>query len=193
MREPVGLILAGGRSSRMGGGTKAELELGGRRLVDLSLDRLEPQVSAVAINANDPLDATHPVIADTMKGHLGPLAGIQAGLDWAITQNATHMVSVAVDTPFFPCDLVPRLLMAGAEAASGLAVAATADGDHGTFAIWPVSVRDELAAYLANGGRKVRDFTDAHSAGKAMFADTTPPAFFNINTPDDAQMAAQWL
>lgn len=191
MREPVGLILAGGRATRMGGVPKAGVILDGRPLLDHCIARLAPQVRALAVNANDPFETSLPVLPDTMPGHLGPLAGILAGLDWAAAQGATHLVSVAVDTPFFPCDLVPQLIMAGASHASGMAIAATPDGDHGTFGIWPVVLRADLAAYLQDGGRKVRTFTDGQHAGRAHFADQV--AFFNINTPDDLAKAETWM
>ena len=75
----------------------------------------------------------------------------------------------------------------------GLAIAATSDGDHGTFGIWPVTLHTALATFLEDGGRKVRAFTTSHGAAIAMFPDTTPPSFFNINTPDDLAQAALWM
>ena len=193
MREPVGIILAGGRGTRMGGVTKADLRLGGETLLSHTVQRLQPQTAGLAVNSNTPLTTNLPVIPDPLAGHLGPLAGVLAGLDWAVTQNATHLVSVAVDTPFFPCDLVPRLILAGLAHPDGLAVAATPDGLHATFGIWPVSLRDELAAFLTQGGRKMRVFTENQNAAIAQFPAMSPPFFFNINTPDDLTKAAQWL
>lgn len=193
MREPVGLILAGGRGTRMGGIAKADIDLGGRRLLDHVAQRLEPQVRSLAVNANAPLASDWPIVADVDAGFLGPLAGILAGLHWAEALGAAHMVSVAVDTPFFPCDLVPQLLLAGETHAQGFAIAATRDGQHGTFGIWPVALRDDLAGFMADGGRKVRDWTTRHNAALAHFADTTPPAFFNINTTRDLAQAQAWL
>lgn len=190
MKQPLGLILAGGRGTRMGGVAKADLMLGNRHLLGHCIDRLEPQVSALAVNANDPLATDFPVLSDTPKLHLGPLAGVLAGLVWAIPKGGTHIVTVAVDTPFFPCDLVPRLLMAGG---GGLAIAATSDGLHGTFGLWPVTLHDDLTAFLATGGRKVSVFTNAQNAATAMFPDTTPSSFFNINIPADLEQAATWL
>ncbi|WP_281984326.1 molybdenum cofactor guanylyltransferase MobA [Thalassorhabdomicrobium marinisediminis] len=190
MREPFGLILAGGRGTRMGGVSKAGLLLGGESLLERVQARLAPQVTRIAVNANAPLRTPHPVIRDSLEGHFGPLAGVLTGLDWAAALGASHIVTVAVDTPFFPCDLVPRLLLAGG---GGLAIAETSDGEHGTFGLWPVSLRAPLAAYLEQGGRKVRTFTTAQGAALARFPDTTPPAFFNINTPDDLTRAADWL
>lgn len=191
MREPLGLILAGGLGTRMGGVAKADIMLGNRRLLDHCIERLEPQVDALAVNTNDPLNCALPILSDTMSGHLGPLAGVLAGLVWAKSKGGTHIVTVAVDTPFFPCDLVPNLLMAGGD--TRLAVAATSDGLHGAFGLWSVALQDNLAAFLQGGGRKVRTFLEAQNAATAMFPDTTPSPFLNINTPDDLKDAAKWM
>ncbi|AGI65939.1 putative molybdopterin-guanine dinucleotide biosynthesis protein A [Octadecabacter antarcticus 307] len=193
MREPFGLILAGGRGTRMGGVSKADLILGHSTLLTQAQARLEPQVVAIAVNSNAPITTNLPVIKDATRDHLGPLEGVLAGLDWAVSQGGTHIVTVAVDTPFFPCDLVPRLLMAGQTHPNGFAIASTSDGLHGTFGIWPTTLRDELATFLDQGQRKVRAFTQAQAAATAIFPDTTPPSFFNINTPEDLATAAQWL
>lgn len=191
MREPVGLILAGGRGLRMGGVTKAEVTLGDQTLLDRCIARLSPQVSALAVNANGPIATSLPVLQDTMTGHLGPLAGVLAGLHWAEARGSSHVVTVAVDTPFFPCDLAPQLILASEAHGDRLAIAATQDGEHGTFGLWPVALRDALAGYLNEDGRKVRDFTTAQGAATAHFCDAQ--AFFNINTADDLAEATAWL
>lgn len=193
MREPLGLILAGGLGTRMGGVQKAGLSLGGATLLRRAVERLEPQVAGLVVNSNASVGTKLPVVADATSDYLGPLAGILAGLDWAHKQGGTHIVSVAVDTPFFPCDLVPQLLMAGLTHPEGFAVAATSDGLQGTFGMWPVALRDQLATFLASGQRKVRVFIEAQNATVAQFADTTPPSFFNINTDEDLSAAAQWM
>ncbi|HCP80718.1 MAG TPA: molybdenum cofactor guanylyltransferase [Octadecabacter sp.] len=193
MREPLGLILAGGLGTRMGGALKADVSLGGTSLLRRVIDRLEPQVAGLVVNSNGAIATTLPVVKDATSEHLGPLAGVLAGLEWAHEQGATHVVSVAVDTPFFPCDLVPQLLMAGLTHPEGLAVAATADGLQGTFGIWPVTLREALNAFLADGHRKVRVFSEAHNAAVAQFPETTPPSFFNINSSEDLNTAEQWL
>jgi molybdopterin-guanine dinucleotide biosynthesis protein A len=193
MREPLGLILAGGRGTRMGGVSKADLTLGDSTLLAQVQARLEPQVAAIAINSNAPIATNLAVITDATRDHLGPLAGVLAGLDWAASQGGTHIVTIAVDTPFFPCDLVPRLLMAGQAHPTGFAIASTSGGLHGTFGIWPTALRNDLAAFLDQGQRRVRAFTQAQGAATATFPDTSPPSFFNINTPEDLATAAQWL
>jgi molybdopterin-guanine dinucleotide biosynthesis protein A len=110
MSLPLGVILAGGLATRMGGGDKALLQVGGQTLLNRVIDRLQPQVAGMALNANGDaarFDAFElPVLPDSIAGYPGPLAGVLAGLDWAAEQGAEAIVTVAADTPFFPADLV---------------------------------------------------------------------------------------
>jgi len=192
MNKPYGVILAGGLSRRMGGGDKGLLPLGDGTILSHVVARLAPQVVALALNANgEPARFAAlglPVVADTIDGFAGPLAGVLAGLDWAATQGGDHIVTAAADTPFFPCDLVPRLLAAG----DGIVLAATADGVHPTFGLWPVALRDDLRAALQGGLRKVVHWTDRHGAATALFDDAGDP-FFNVNTPEDLARAEAML
>jgi molybdopterin-guanine dinucleotide biosynthesis protein A len=194
MKQPFGIILAGGRATRMGGGDKGLLALGDTTLLGHVIARLTPQVASAALNANgDPARLAAfglPVLADPVEGHLGPLAGVLAGLDWAAAHGAETVVSVAADTPFFPCDLVPRLVLAADGMDAPLALAATPDGRHPTFGLWPVSLREDLRAALRGGLRKVVQWTDAHGAQTAMFGAEGDP-FFNVNTPEDLERARQ--
>lgn len=195
MIAPYGIILAGGRATRMGGGDKGLLRLGGRTILSRVIERLGPQVADLALNANgDPTrfaDTGLPVLPDTVAGQVGPLAGVLAGMDWAVGLGASHVVSAAADTPFFPCDLVPRLLLAAESAGQPIALAATADGRQPTFGLWPVALRDDLRAALEGGLRKVVLWTDRHGAAEALFAGTPDP-FFNVNTPEDLALAEGW-
>ena len=110
-----GVVLAGGLARRMGGGDKPLREIGGRTILARVIARLEPQCECLAINANgDPERFASfglPVIADGVKGHPGPLAGILAGLDWAAANRpkAAWVLSAPGDCPFLPRDLVARL------------------------------------------------------------------------------------
>lgn len=202
MKQPLGVILAGGLSRRMGGGDKGLLDLGGQSLLARVIDRLEPQVAALALNANgDPARFAAfglPVLADSVEGHAGPLAGVLAGLDWAAGQGAETIVTAAADTPFFPQDLVPRLLLAAEGMTHPLALAATPDpgrgtARHPTFGLWPVALRDDLRAALAGGTRKVVAWTDRHGAHEALFDGPDREAFFNVNTPEDMAEARRRL
>lgn len=202
MKQPLGVILAGGLATRMGGGDKGLLPLGRGTLLSHVIVRLDPQVAGLALNANgDPTRFAHmglPVLADSIDGFAGPLAGVLAGLDWAATQGADTIVTAAADTPFFPADLVPQLLLAAEGMVHPLALAATPDAKRGevrhpTFGLWPVALRDDLRAALAGGLRKVVLWTDQHAARTARFPVATFDPFFNVNTPEDLARAEALL
>lgn len=206
MAEVAGVILAGGLATRMGGGDKALLSLeppdrregGCRTLLDEVVGRLRPQCAKIVLNANG--DAVRfarfglPVVADAGDDRPGPLAGILAGMDWADANGLAAIVTVAADTPFFPRDLVARLRAAAAMAGLPIALAASPDDAgalrrHPTFGLWPVHLRDDLRATLADGRRKVVAFADRHGAAVAAFAGGPPDPFFNVNTPADLAQA----
>ena len=202
MKQPLGVILAGGLATRMGGGDKGLLRLGGQTLLARVIERLEPQVAGLALNANG--DAARfdglglPVVADTIDGFAGPLAGVLAGLDWAAEQGGDCIVTAAADTPFFPCDLVPRLLLAADGMDAPLVLAATPDERRGalrhpTFGLWPVALRDDLRSALQGGLRKVVLWSDRHDGREALFRVDGIDPFFNVNTPEDLARAEQML
>ncbi len=181
-----GVILAGGAGRRMGGADKALLPLAGRPLVAHVIDRLEPQVERLAISANgDPARLAFtglPVLPDAVPQ--GPLSGVLAALDWA--EGADAVVSVSVDTPFLPGDLVPRLWLAGE---GGLAVASCGGRLHPVCALWPRALRAPLRAYIAEGGAKVMRFCAEHGAAEAVFPGGDPDPFQNLNSPEDLAAA----
>ena len=188
-----GVILAGGAARRMGGQDKALLMLGGHSLLAHVRERLEPQVERFAVSANG--DAARfgtgfTVLADDASQ--GPLSGILAALDWAAILGATAVVSVAVDTPFFPADLVPRLCLAAETSPGGVALAASGGVDHPTFSLWPVGLRGKLRAFLASGAKpRVMDFARSNGAVRADFGDAD--AFVNLNTLQDLAAAEAML
>jgi molybdopterin-guanine dinucleotide biosynthesis protein A len=209
MKLPLGVILAGGRATRMGGGDKGLLPLGSSTILGHAVARFEPQVEGLALNANgDPGRFAAfglPVLNDSIDGFAGPLVGVLAGLDWAAAQGAEAIVTVAADTPFFPCDLVARLIMAAEGMAHPLVLAATPRGAletksmsgsglirHPTFGLWPVALRDDLRAALTDGLRKVVIWTDKHGGREALFDEAGDP-FFNVNTPEDLEQARNRL
>ena len=195
-----GVILAGGLGLRMGGGDKCLRPVGGRRLIEHVIERLAPQCGGLALSANgDPARLAEfalPVLPDGLPGHPGPLAGVLAGLDWAAGQGAEAIVTAAADTPFVPADLVARLQ--GEASASGLCLAGSAGPDgrirrHPTFGLWPVALRDDLRAALAEGQRKVALWADGHGAGLARFESIPFDPFFNVNTPEDLATAERLM
>lgn len=195
MSAPLGVILAGGQARRMGGGDKGLLPLGSGVLLDQVIGRLSPQVANLALNANGEAARFDrfglPVLPDTVAGFPGPLAGVLAGLDWARSQGANQIVTAAADTPFFPADLVPRLLLAAEEAGAEIALAATENGRHPTFGLWPVALATDLRRALSSGVRKVVAWTDKHGAATAHFPTGAIDPFFNVNTPEDLTRVEQ--
>jgi molybdopterin-guanine dinucleotide biosynthesis protein A len=179
----------------MGGGDKGRLMLGDQSLIQRVIERITPQVDAVVLNANGDLsrfdDLDLPVVADSIEGFPGPLAGVLAGMDWAAEQGHEWLISVAADTPSFPRDLAARL----AEHDTPVVLAATPDPERGrlpqpTFGRWRVALRDDLRAALNEGVRKIRQWTQAQGETLVVFDEGD---FFNINTPDDLAWAEQHL
>jgi molybdopterin-guanine dinucleotide biosynthesis protein A len=191
----AGIVLAGGRATRLGGGDKPLQPLGGRPMLALILQRLAPQVGPIAISANgDPTRFAEyrlPVLADQGE-QAGPLAGILSGMTWAKAQpRCKTVLTVAGDTPFFPRDLAARLNAAIAEQPNLIAVAASGGRRHPVFALWPVGLAGDLSDFLAESATfSVAAFLERHEtvsvdfpmaniSGKAM------DPFFNVNTPED--------
>ena len=201
MNSPVAVILAGGQARRMGGGAKGLLRLGEKQVIDHVLERITPQVDGIVLNVN--CDETPwlkyqlPIKSDSIKGHVGPLGGILAGLDWAQGQGASHVISVAADTPFFPEDLVPQLIWATQREDKPIAIAATRENDtiynHPTFGLWPVYLANDLRVALKGGVRKVMQWATPHGAAQALFPTPNFDPFFNINTPADLEKAQALL
>jgi molybdopterin-guanine dinucleotide biosynthesis protein A len=197
MNQPFGVILAGGQARRMGGGDKGLLPLGSSTILGHVIDRLAPQVAGLALNANGEQDRFAsfglPVVSDSIDGFAGPLAGVLAGLDWAAARGADHIVTAAADTPFFPADLVPRLLMAAEDQGHPIALGRTDNGRHPTFGLWPVALREDLRIALTEGVRKVVQWTDKHGTAMADFPTGRFDPFFNVNTPEDLALAQSYL
>lgn len=178
-----GVILAGGQGRRMGGVDKAALLLGGQSLIARAADRLEPQVERLAVSGHRG-HAGLPCLPDAAPS--GPLAGVLAALHWAAAQGGDAVVSVPVDAPFLPPDLVPRLCLAAG--GIGVAVAHSGGRPHPACALWPVGLAGALEGFLDSGAKaRVLDFAQAHGAAFAEFSDDG--AFCNLNTPADLAQA----
>ncbi len=199
-QQIVGCVLAGGLSRRMGGEEKALLKLGGEPMLSRVIERLQPQTNRLILNANgDPeryAPFRLPVVADNITGFAGPLAGVEAGMKWAVdhADGSTHLVTAATDTPFFPPDLVASLV--GAIAAPNDIVMATSLGNrHPVFALWPLSLHGDLRAWLHETDTfKVMAWVREHSLKLVEFSPVvlsgqTIDPFFNANTPEELATA----
>jgi molybdopterin-guanine dinucleotide biosynthesis protein A len=193
-----GVLLAGGQSQRMGGGDKNLRQLGGKPMLAHVVERARPQVDALVLNANgDPQRFAAfglPIIADSVTGFVGPLAGVLAGLDWAAAHlpEAELVASFATDAPFFPRDLVRRLVVALEEGGFDLACARSNGQAHPVFGLWPVSLRAALREALAGGLRKVDRWTARYKLVEVEFGAEPVDPFFNANRPEDFA-EAEWL
>lgn len=192
----AGIILAGGQARRMGGGDKGLLLVGGRPLLARVIDRLRPQVEALALNANGPAgrfaDFALPVIADVMPDQPGPLAGILSGLEWARSQGFDWIVSTAADTPLVPRDLRQQLSQA-VKAGAPLAIAASNDRVHPTAGLWPVSLASSIRHALAAKQRGLWAFAQKSGAVMVEWPALPHDPFFNVNTPVDIARLEEML
>jgi molybdopterin-guanine dinucleotide biosynthesis protein A len=190
--ERVGaVVLAGGQGRRMGGVDKALVPLGGRPLIAHVLARLAPQCPVIAISAaGDPARFAGfglPVVADATYDFAGPLAGILAGLDAAAAAAPPFdlVLSVPVDTPALPRDLVARLMAARQAEQAEVAMAASAGRPHPAVALWPIGCREDLRRALAAGERQGRAVAQRYRLAVADWSALPFDPFLNINTPAD--------
>ena len=202
--DVTGVVIAGGRSARMDHREKALLDLAGEPMIKRIAERLRPQVGRMVINANgDPkrfVQFELPIVADTIEGHEGPLAGLQTGLQWARaeTPDARFIASVAADTPFIPDDLVARLLAALKDASASSAIASSGGEWTPVVGLWSVALADALAEALRQGVRAVHRFATARGSAVVEFpfveigGERIDP-FFNVNTPADLEKARALL
>jgi molybdenum cofactor guanylyltransferase len=181
----TGLILAGGKGSRMGGIDKGLQSFRGKRLVDHVYERLAPQVGGIIINANQNQEAYRTfgvrVVSDAIGGFAGPLAGMHAGLS---VSKRPFLASVPCDSPFLPEDLIARLYARIEETGAELAVAKTGEQPHPVFSLMRRGVLDHLDGFLKSGGRKIDAWYASLNVVEVAFDDEAD-AFSNINTLDE--------
>jgi molybdopterin-guanine dinucleotide biosynthesis protein A len=194
----LGTVIAGGLSRRMGEADKLWIELGGETLIARATRRLAMQTGDAILNVNRPDERLSalglPVAPDVNAEYQGPLAGILASLSWARDNrpDVTHLAAVSVDSPFFPDDLVSRLVN-GIEGRSGhIAIAFCEDFPQPVFSLWPLACLGGLEHFLAETGNlKVMAFVRSRDWCRIDFEPGDPHAFFNINTPADLAIARE--
>ncbi len=196
----TGVLLAGGQSRRMGGGDKCLRQLGRKTILHHVIDRAAPQVSDLVLNANGDHGRFStfglPMTADDVPDFAGPLAGVLAGLDWAALHTPANewVASFATDAPFFPHDLVERLLAEVTRNDADMACAASNGRHHPVFGLWSLQLRDALRHAIAvEGIRKVDAWTGRYRLAVAEFDAKGPDPFFNANRPEDLQRAEDLL
>ncbi|WP_313601048.1 molybdenum cofactor guanylyltransferase MobA [Rhizobium sp.] len=196
--RPPGLILAGGRSSRMGA-NKALLPLGDKSVLGHVIRRLAPQVSDLAVNANAPFPGfeNYRYLADDLAGQLGPLAGILTGMRHYSRQHseASHFASAPCDSPFLPSDLVPQLSAVCPDPET-IVIATSLERRHPVFGLWPIALAEDLEHWLTDSdNRRINAFLNRHRTVTVDFPSLQTrrgmlDPFFNINTPEELTQAA---
>ena len=197
--EITGLVLAGGRGSRMGGVDKGLQNFNGMPLALHTLMRLQPQVGEMMVNANRNLAAYEafgaPVWPDVLADYAGPLAGFLTGLERCETP---WLVTVPCDTPLFPHDLVARLAQAAQSDGAEIAMAAAREQDgqsraQPVFCLLRLELLESLVSLTHGGGRKIDAWTAQHRCVLVPFdaPGDDPRAFFNANTLAELQQLEQ--
>ncbi|WP_307720780.1 MULTISPECIES: gephyrin-like molybdotransferase Glp [unclassified Duganella] len=193
----TGLILAGGRGTRMGRVDKGLQPFRSTTLVEHVMRRLAPQAAGIVINANRNLPQYQavageaPVLPDYLDGFEGPLAGLQIGLQYCPTEL---LLTAPCDSPFLPADLAERLHAAMLAQDADVALAVTMESEdggepqrqlHPVFALLKASLLPQLDAYLATGARRMESWYKSLRVAEVMFNDAD--AFRNINTLAELQ------
>ncbi|MEH6527833.1 MAG: molybdenum cofactor guanylyltransferase MobA [Sneathiella sp.] len=195
------VLLAGGQSRRMGGGSKFLQEISGQTLLSRIISTVTPQVSDVILNINidteDIESIIIPTVKDSVDGFVGPLSGILTGLEYYSDKGseASHMLSVPTDAPFIPKDLVLRLRTGLGDLPERTIVMAESVGRvHPVVALWPLSLAADLRSALVDENlRKILVFADRYNRVNVVWEDHEGDPFFNINRPEDLEEARKRL
>ena len=195
------VILAGGKGRRMGGKDKALIPLLDRPLLSYVLESISGHVAPIALNINTNLDKFsefgYEIIEDPIKGHLGPLAGILASLNWARKLNQKWVMTLPCDTPFLPKNIVKEMIkLKNKELDVDLVVAQSKGYNHPVIALWKSDLNLKLEKALNEGIRKIDIFTSSLKVAYVDFDkinnDNFDP-FTNLNSPIDLIKAQQIL
>lgn len=199
--KPLGVILAGGRSRRMGGTNKALQDLSGRPLLGHVISRMLPQCSGLCLSVErvdecwDSFDL--PQVADTQPGSNGPLGGLLAALEYTVGR-ANRLLLVPCDAPFLPLDLAQRLEAAAETenaARDGIVTLVSYQGQwQPTFSLWHINVLPSLGSAVKEKNMKgLKEFIHSVPHAVVSWEEQEISPFFNINTPADLSAAAEVL
>ena len=198
MSSKLGVILAGGQSSRMNGIDKAYLTLDGETFLERAIKRAAPQVDKLVVSANtritENININTEVISDPVDSFGGgPLSGILAAFNWAFDNfpDVEQIASFAVDVPFFPRNIIQRFNdRIKTDKSYSNSCYACSDGlPHPIFSVSSFSLYDDLRAYIDDGNRKVDGWMNKNGFLIEDFGNQYPDPFFNVNRPEDLECA----
>jgi molybdopterin-guanine dinucleotide biosynthesis protein A len=190
---PAGVVLAGGRSRRMRGRTKALLDLAGKPLMQHVIDRLEPQVSCLSLSVDSKKPELEqfglPQLPDPRQGSCGPLGGLLAALE-SLPQGIDYLVLAPCDAPFLPPDLAQRLMEQLLFSGRAACMVRYEDELQPTFSLWHRRLMPDVrAAVLDHGLAGFKQFLGQAYLSVLDWATEEVSPFFNVNTPEDLAQA----
>jgi len=196
---PAGVILAVGRSSRMGGMSKALFPLNGEALLTHVIRRLQPQLGSLLLSTEGPDTSLEsfglPLVPDLLPRYRGPLTGLCSALHYLDDKGWDGgLVLCPCDAPFIPPDLAERLVSAAVGSPRPVAVASYAGFLQPTFSLWQahhLPVIYDAVVKRGDGGLKYMLRSLPHVI--VEWVSEEPPPFYNVNTPEELQAAEQWL
>lgn len=181
------IIIAGGKGSRLGGVDKGLMLYQQKPFIEHILQRLQPQLSNISINANRNQQQYsrygYPVFSDILSDYQGPLAGFVTAMS---SINTPYMLTLPCDAPYFPNDLVTRLISTQHQQQSDMVVVHDGERPQFMYALIAVSLYPHLVDFLQQGKRGVGQWYRQHNMALADFSDQ-PNAFININTEQQYQ------
>lgn len=199
-REIAGVLLAGGKSRRFGGGDKCLQVLDGKTLLERAALNAAPQVGALILNINGDAarfpDLGLPVLTDSIEGHAGPLAGVLTAMECvaAHVPQARWIATFATDAPFIPVNWVARVQAAITREKAELGTVSSNGRSHPVFGLWPVGLRFDLRKAMEQEDmRKVDAWTSRYKVATVDFDVQPVDPFFNINTQDDLTQATGFV
>ena len=188
-KQAFGVILSGGLSRRMGS-DKSKMKIQNHTLIELVIEKAKKQLCTLAINSNKPNDLVDnkynlEIFEDSIKGNLGPLAGILSGMEWAREKDkqCKWVVFFPVDSPFFPDNLVEKFFEGLVN--EKIVVAKSGERIHPVFSMWNIELIDLLRQSLKNNERKIDNFTKKLNSRLVKFPIISYDPFFNVNYPSD--------
>ncbi|PPR79793.1 MAG: Molybdenum cofactor guanylyltransferase [Alphaproteobacteria bacterium MarineAlpha2_Bin1] len=200
MNEIIGVILAGGKSSRFEGGDKIFAKIDGETLIHRAIRKASKQVDKLILSTNhhasNDFDFKIPIVPDMQFNSVGPLGGILSSLEWVVQNHRSvkNVVYFAADVPFFPDDIVDILInMKKLNIYKKLFCVSCEGMVQPLFSLWDVSLRDSLRDYLNNNNYKVETFFKERSCIIKELKKTNPPSFFNVNTYQDLEKLNSYI
>ena len=191
----LGVILAGGRSKRMGQ-DKLLLKIDDKTLIEHTIDKVKKTLPNVIIISNKNIDIVSkynlPIVKDCIEGNQGPLVAVLSAMKWIKdnSKNYSWIATFPCDTPFFPEKLVEKFIIESKKKKFLLYFASSKGQRHNVFGLWSLKLYEKLESdIIENNSRKVENWADKNNVQKINFDFKDYDLFFNINTQDDLKLA----